>query len=369
MNYQLIDETSTLSSTVSMMQSPDSVPPFCFSMTTEEATTASTTPRACMSFTAPQFSMEDEQLERESISEQEREALRLDLYGYAALQRETPDFLQERLAALQDYLQQNDDIPDSKKMVYEQALQECPDVVREESNPLFFLRAENYDAEAAAAGLVQYWIVRKAIWGNAAFQPLEQLEHIHQQQLKQQQQQQDYHNPPPSSPDSPIGNYILLPNDDMGRSVLFFAEAGHQQARQVNQQMLQRTFLLFHKLARDDIQQRHGCVIIVDARAIHPDSFNRKQYRRQLELLRAVPIPIRAVHVCFAAFKSPARLLQPAILWMYGRNLRLRRQVHYGACPQDLAQSLIEYGLRLGGLPQCIGGTFQLPSSPLSSSS
>eukprot|EP00977_Amphora_coffeiformis_P008410 scaffold1912_cov167-Amphora_coffeaeformis.AAC.9 len=58
-------------------------------------------------------------------------------------------------------------------------------------------------------------------------------------------------------------------------------------------------------------------------------------------------------------FKSPARLLQPSIRWMYGRNLRIRRHVHYGD-RRVLAKCLLEYGFKLEALPPSLGGTLEV---------
>ena len=233
--------------------------------------------------------------------------------------------------------------------------------------------------------MMNYWRIRQAIFGNKAFSSLKDLvvavqeeeeKQGRQAQLNrqnQQQQQQEEEKADGGDDETvekvkdlsggfPVGEHVTLPDDRFGRPVVFFTEG---QNYNDFTQTLRQSFLLFHQLAhQNEIYQRHGCVIVVDARRIDPDHFNRKQYRRKLELLRdAVPIRIRAIHVCFAAFKSPARLLQPSILWMYGPKLRLRRKVHYGS-RKILAQSLVEYGLKLEGLPPSLGGTLLYKKKP-----
>lgn len=195
--------------------------------------------------------------------------------------------------------------------------------------------------------MVNYWNKRKILFGERAFLPLQELI---------QQERGDNSTKEDGEP-FPVGNHVLLPNDAFGRSVLFFAEGRPKDPAA----SLRRSFLLFHSLVlgkSNENVQKHGCVLVVDGRGIDPERFNRKHYRKKLQLLYEVPIYIRSIHVCFAAFKSAARLLQPSILWMYGRNLRLRRKVHYGTSTV-LALSLQECGLQPEGLPPCLGGTFQ----------
>ena len=43
---------------------------------------------------------------------------------------------------------------------------------------------------------------------------------------------------------------------------------------------------------------------------------------------------------------------------MYGKNLRVRRRVHYGD-RKVLAKCLLEYGLKLEALPPSLGGSLE----------
>jgi len=239
-----------------------------------------------MSFTAPQFSMQDEEKEKDDLSPEVKEALRQDLYGYSAIIRETSEFLRDGREKMEEFLEH--EIPAERKEEYTEALQQAPVIVADESDPVLFLRAEAYDPEAAAWRMVHYWRMRKSIFGAQAFAPLRELEKD-QQRRDREQGADDLH----VEGGYPVGTYVPLPPDDFGRSVTFFADGRQHDAHRA----LRRTFLLFHGLVhRLEYNQRHGCVIVVDARSIEPNGFNRKQYRRKLELIReAVPMRIRAI--------------------------------------------------------------------------
>jgi hypothetical protein len=66
-------------------------------------------------------------------------------------------------------------IPDEEKAAYLEALEIAPLLVERESDPVAFLRCENYDAGAAARRLVLYWDIRKKTFGaERAFLPMTQ---------------------------------------------------------------------------------------------------------------------------------------------------------------------------------------------------
>lgn len=241
---------------------------------------------ACMSFTAPQFSLDDEQAERDNLPVEVEDALRQDLCGITAIRRETSAWLQECRRTMHEFLRH--EIPAERQVAYQEALHRAPELVADDSDPVVFLRAEDYDPEAAAWRMVNYWRIRKAIFGDRALSPLRELQDD-QERLDQEDGVDDVY----VEGGYPVGTYISLPEDCFGRAVLFFADGRQHDA----QRALRRTFLLFHELVyRQECNQRQGCVIVIDARSIDPNHFNRKQYRRKLEFLReAVPMRIRAV--------------------------------------------------------------------------
>jgi hypothetical protein len=64
---------------------------------------------------------------------------------------ETNNVLQNRLCLLGEALEA---IPDTEKLAYLKALERAPLVVKRETDPIAFLRCEDYDVWAAALSLV-----------------------------------------------------------------------------------------------------------------------------------------------------------------------------------------------------------------------
>ena len=105
------------------------------------------------SHTEPDIDHADRLLVRElnSMSMRERGQVYEEIHGVHQIINETPDFVQERLAALQEQLQR---IP--IKDAYEIAYRQGPQYVTDPKFLLMFLRAEEFDAAKAADRLVKF---------------------------------------------------------------------------------------------------------------------------------------------------------------------------------------------------------------------
>jgi hypothetical protein len=133
------------------------------------------------SFTAPHITPEEEQKERDSLTEEMREELKHDLYGdgvvHDAEEGEEEDELKEEERRLTTALNELDVIleetPAAHKKDYLDAQTRAPHLVDTEANPRKFLRCENYHAEAAATRMLFYWKMRRKLFGDdRAFLPL-----------------------------------------------------------------------------------------------------------------------------------------------------------------------------------------------------
>ena len=100
------------------------------------------------SSSAPSISLEEEQAERDSLTYEEKRALGRDLWGSKDADDnpfyETPAMRATCQAALRRAL---DLIPDTEKKEYLEALDRDSILVEQESDPMAFLRAEDYDTE------------------------------------------------------------------------------------------------------------------------------------------------------------------------------------------------------------------------------
>jgi hypothetical protein len=124
-----------------------------------------------MSWTAPQFNDREFQKERASLTPERAYEMDCERRGVNAIPRETPQMRQRGLAQFLEALQTIEDVD---KQDYMRALEISPEVVRKESDPLLFLRCEDYDAMAAAVRMTKYWKTRCKIFGERAFLPMTQ---------------------------------------------------------------------------------------------------------------------------------------------------------------------------------------------------
>ena len=102
-------------------------------------------------------------------------------------------------------------LPDGEeKDAYREASSEVPELIRSESNPLWYLRAANFDAWDAAKSLTAYWFYRKRWFGDRALLPM------------------DLSGDGALSEDDVDvfgdGTAQLLPCDNVGRPVIFFEQ-------------------------------------------------------------------------------------------------------------------------------------------------
>ena len=94
-----------------------------------------------LSITAPQFTIEDELIERETLDDDELLAATSDMYGNVEFD-ETQEMLDIGPIELETAIH---DIPIEEKEAYLEACERCPEIIQSESNYIIFLRSENYN--------------------------------------------------------------------------------------------------------------------------------------------------------------------------------------------------------------------------------
>lgn len=131
------------------------------------------------SLTAPRFTEEQDKKEHQDLDSVEAAALERDLYGIFR-GKEGPDgwmitdeIETTRIQGLAQLDEAVDMLPTSAKADYLRALATAPDVVEKETNPLEFLRVEEWDPWKAAKRLTSYWTLRRKAFGeHRAFLPI-----------------------------------------------------------------------------------------------------------------------------------------------------------------------------------------------------
>jgi hypothetical protein len=103
------------------------------------------------SATAPRFTEEADRREQESLSPAERKEILNDVQGTAAVDSavvETPELRAKAVAKMEEELTR---IPEHEKQEYMLALEICPELVTLETDPLRFLRSEDFHAKVRIA--------------------------------------------------------------------------------------------------------------------------------------------------------------------------------------------------------------------------
>ncbi|KAL3915948.1 MAG: hypothetical protein SGARI_008072, partial [Bacillariaceae sp.] len=166
------------------------------------------------SFTAPHITPEEEQRERQNLTDEMKAELERDLYGGGGdsddatandivVEEEADEFLSEKLQEMEDELSR---IPSNQLKDYTHAKKVCPELVTTESDPIKFLRCENYNAAAAAKRLQLYWKMRRKCFGDdRAFLPMTMSGAMRQDMALVES-----------------GIFGVLPGDVHGRRVFFF---------------------------------------------------------------------------------------------------------------------------------------------------
>jgi hypothetical protein len=198
-------------------------------------------------FTAPIVTPEDEQAERQALTNEERQRLYEELYGVEDEIEETDILMENALLLLQEALTE---IPDAAKQAYLEASERAPLLVERESDPISFLRCEKYDAWAAARRLVAYWEVRKKFFGpDRAFLPMTQSGAM--------AEDMEY---------SEKALATILPDDDQGRPV-FCRDRIRSTADVIPRaSALRCCFYLWQVLSEQERAQKRGFVVMINYR-------------------------------------------------------------------------------------------------------
>jgi hypothetical protein len=203
---------------------------------------------SAFSFSAPIVTPDDEQAEREALTEEERQRIRKEVYGVEDEMEETDSTMVEKaVLLLQEALH---DIPDVEKHAYLEALERAPLLVEKESDPIRFLRCEKYDAGAAAQRLVSYWEVRKKLFGpDKAFLPMTQNGAMAEEMVYSEK-----------------GFTAILPDDDHGRPVVCCDRIRSTAAIAPRASVLRCNFYVLQVVSEQERAQKGGYVMMINYR-------------------------------------------------------------------------------------------------------
>jgi hypothetical protein len=260
-------------------------------------------------------------------------------------------------------------IPAEDKQAYLQACRIVPHLIETESNPVLFLRRDEYDVRAAAQRLVAYWALRKKLFGERAFLPV-----------------MDLSGNGALGPDAlellQTGIHAVLPNDRQGRSVICFdreqGEGANPSLLEVNSEgviplLLQVSFFNISIVAQNCRSQTIGIVFLVRMRkrAIAaqankrgiPNHMNFQRMAQGIET--ALPIRLHSTHIaaCVPASSTFTKtiilaMLQRISAWGAFANQNRSPVLHFDASIDKICQRLQSYEFLKEGVPVKLGGSW-----------
>lgn len=303
-----------------------------------------------VSYSAPEFSAEEEEEERAKLSLEERKIIDDELHGKQVFDFdafETPDHVSSFLDEFDRCIRNK--LPPELTETYFEAMEKVPHLVQQETDPLMFLRAEFFDVENAARRLAMHWKERKALFGDdRAFLPMTLDRNgalgssdadVHQLEL---------------------GYGVRTPDDQHGRAVVFLDRANSTRDQRYDRDSWLRVmWYLIHTISWRPECQKSGYVFVVNLKDYDPHSCgDRLGAKKLFEFMRECWCPrLKAFHALYGSRQSATRLIEPAVRKMQGRHIRLHIRNHYGS-NIDLLLSLSKYGLTTRQSCPVVGGSF-----------
>lgn len=239
-----------------------------------------------------------------------------------------------------------EELPQEDKEGYLEAVDRAPLLVEQESNVHWFLRAEESQPWAAAERLVNYWELRRWLFGERAWLPLTATG--------------DGALSPTDVELLETGFCTLLPMEDVhGRGILCFQVPKDK----LNADRLAMARVTFYVLSlamwTRPLVVQNGLVLIADTKHYTMERYDRKFIKCVAYLFTGWhPVVTRAFHIIAPpGLKSCFQLVLPYIKYFMTRHVRLRFQVHRGTTTQ-CAMDLKDYGIATPNLPVEMGGFF-----------
>lgn len=138
-------------------------------------------------------------------------------------------------------------IPAAKKAAFLRAMREVPALVEAESNPIWFLKLDNFNHWKAAERLVQHWSEREALFGERVHLPLTQTGNG----ALTTDDVMSLH----------TGSYSVLPKTPSGQSV-FFVDRGRALANATPEARLRAAFYVLASLSKEENSQSDGILAL-----------------------------------------------------------------------------------------------------------
>eukprot|EP00934_Nitzschia_sp_Nitz4_P001317 Nitzschia sp. Nitz4//scaffold72_size95085//11097//12527//NITZ4_004744-RA/size95085-processed-gene-0.78-mRNA-1//1//CDS//3329557327//1317//frame0 len=260
-----------------------------------------------------------------NLSMKEREEIYFDIHGVSDGVDESEDQIQKSLKEMDDEMINSS----LDKSAFLQALQQDSTYVWDPSFRLRFLRAERFDAKAAAKRFLLFFSVKRELFGDKLL-----TKEITQDDLDSDDLEVLYSNV-----------LCCLPVKNTGGRILVVYKM--QNADYPLMSIVRRGFYALMSLTDDEDTQKKGCVVISyligQGFSFEEISKRRAFNQKHGEILSVIPLRVETMHLCLDSFLW--RPFLAVFKLAMGMFLRLRSREHYGDHQQ------VMFSLQTHGIP------------------
>jgi hypothetical protein len=259
---------------------------------------------------------------------------------------ETPDMLKRGLASLNEAMGV---LPSAECMAYEEAVRRAPRVVKAESDPLQWLRFEEFNGWAASKRLAIYWSHRVQYFGATAFLPLTQT-------MGGALWEEDLQT-------LAAGFFFFLPPDSRGRPVLCCDPSKFPGNASTASRIRVAMYFFSILCCEYPVSITEGCLLLFFVRDRGITGVLLSTREMMDVVLDAFPIKNCETHVIYppspraTLWPSFSAVVLPLLVQAIGRLLvEDRSHFHVGDTPDGLECKLASFGLVGAGLQAAVRG-------------
>jgi len=247
-------------------------------------------------------------------------------------------FEESSLRALQEAIAL---LPEEDRRDYCRAEEQVPDIVKNESDPLWFLRFEKFNTWGAAKRLACYWKKRVEVFKERAFLPMNQTG-----EGALAKKDVSFAN----------GGYLVeLPKDRDGRTV-FFSDSTLRKKKD-HEAAIRHFFYINHIAMQNPATPDKGVVAIMLLSRNSMDVLGRTLGERAKLAMIAFPFKCHSLHIT-PKKERPRSFIDEAIPYFFAMFPRTEsnKYFHHYKDNEKLLQALEKHGISREGLPESIGG-------------
>jgi hypothetical protein len=301
----------------------------------------------------PRFTEEQIELERLTMTDEERAAVLVDTFGKLCkmnrhkrkkarrdLDKESIEFLVKRMR------NEIDAIHNEQKTALLNAREKCRPQEFSDARLLLFLRCVGMNAKDAAERFVRYWEGRREVFGNDKYVLPMTLSEALKDDLAAIE----------------AGVYLPLPKKDLSGRSMMYLEPHRNTGKGYSSESLLRAFWFAMEVSSQSNTDINAgvCQIIWD-KGSSPFDFDRYAWQGYIShLTHSWPMKPTAIHACCTP-SFVIRIIKPILFYFMDREGRAR--VIFHGPESEVPNSLSSYGILRDTIPAHMGGTLEYDPS------